>query len=94
MGEGLWKKSSFLPGPNGLAGGMAKDGQETVNLVLERQAAEAAPVATPADDVGTVWIGLAVVAALVFAIYQMIGTKASEKDGGQNGGEVEREKEE
>ena len=66
---------------------MAENQDDTVNLVLERQeTAPAAPAAETRDfDQSSVLIGLAVVGVLAYAVYHLVGSKPSEKDGATPG---------
>ena len=61
---------------------MADQGQDAVNLVLERQ--EAAPSAVSAVaqvvDQHPVLVGTAVLAVLAYAVYHLVGTRSSEKE--------------
>ncbi len=61
---------------------MADQGQDAVNLVLERQ--EAAPAAVSAFaqvvDQHPVIVGTAVLAVLAYAVYHLVGTRSSDKE--------------
>ena len=61
---------------------MADQGQDAVNLVLERQEAAPAAVSAVAQvvDQHPVIVGTAVLAVLAYAVYHLVGTRSSDKE--------------
>ena len=61
---------------------MADQGQDAVNLVLERQEAAPAAVSAVAQvvDQHPVIVGMAILAVLAYAVYHLVGTRSSEKE--------------
>ena len=66
---------------------MADQGQDAVNLVLERQESAPAAVSAVAQvvDQHPMIVGTVILSVLAYAVYHLVGTRSSEKEADTSG---------